>query len=345
MNYFKMILKIICAGGLALAILSIFVLFYGYTGVHIANPDGATDYKWEPNQLSTTMKEGFAWKRMDENGFNNSCSIDRGRGVDVLLMGSSHMEGANIAVDENVGYLLNEMLPELHTYNIGVSGHNIYRCVDNLQEAVAVYEPSEYVVLFTTTIELSVDSMQAVIDQTAKPITSYDSGILYFLQKNVPAIKSIYKAIQDWSGAVISDDDEIDGGSSETMKIDSQIEASQVQNVKNYETILNQFLAFAKESTGTECQLVIVYAPRTEINYEGNIENNVDLEYLRLFSEVCESNEIDFLDLGEDFRELYENRHILAHGFSNTRAGRGHLNAAGHKAMAECVASYIRGTR
>ena len=338
MNYLKMFVKIICAGSLALVILSLFTLLYGYTGVHVANPDKATDYKWEPGQLSTTMKEGFAWKRMDENGFNNSYPVGEGRGIDILLMGSSHMEGANVAADENAGYLLNEMLPELYTYNIGVSGHNIYRCVDNMQDAVEVYEPGEYVLLFTTSIELSEASMQAVIDRTAKPIASYDSGILYFLQKNVPAMKSIYKALQDWSGAAASDDDGTDGE-------DDVQGASEARDVEEYETTLNRFLALAREGTGTDCKLVIVYAPKTEINYEGVLEDTDDSEWARIFGEACEANDIVFLDLGEDFRRRYEDEHVLARGFSNTRAGRGHLNAAGHEAVAGRVASYIGGTR
>ncbi len=42
------------------------------------------------------------------------------------------------------------------------------------------------------------------------------------------------------------------------------------------------------------------------------------------------------------FIKLYEQNHILAHGFINTAVGEGHLNKYGHKAIAEAVAAVIK---
>ena len=65
-------IKITFSGCMAVIILSMISIFYNYTGVHIENKTGATDYIWEPEQLRTNMTEGFAWLRMDEFGFNNT---------------------------------------------------------------------------------------------------------------------------------------------------------------------------------------------------------------------------------------------------------------------------------
>ena len=39
------------AGVIALGLLSAFTIIYSYSGVHIANDTGTTDYKWESNQF------------------------------------------------------------------------------------------------------------------------------------------------------------------------------------------------------------------------------------------------------------------------------------------------------
>lgn len=50
------------------------------------------------------MLEGMAWFRMDDNGFNNVDAEDGD--LDILLMGSSHMEAVQVDPTENTAYLL-----------------------------------------------------------------------------------------------------------------------------------------------------------------------------------------------------------------------------------------------
>ena len=82
------------------------------------------------------------------------------------------MEALQVAADENTGYLLNNSLPDKSTYNIGISGHDIYRVVDNVDNAVLVYQPEEYLVIETATVILDEDEMKQVIEGTAKKIPS-----------------------------------------------------------------------------------------------------------------------------------------------------------------------------
>ena len=63
---------------------------------------------------------------------------------------------------------------------------------------------------------------------------------------------------------------------------------------------------------------------------------------IALFSQLCEENDIIFVDVTPMFEKLYEEQHILAHGFTNTAVGVGHLNAYGHGAVAEAVAQAIK---
>lgn len=164
----KIVLRIFTSGIVSLTILSVIVCFIAYSGVHVNNESEATDYKWEQNQYKSTIFEGFAWLRFDNEGFNNA--VDRQENIDILLMGSSHMEACNVASDENVGYLLNKELPN-YTYNIGTSGHTLYSCIHNLESVLSFYQPRKYVVIETATIELEKEYMQSVMDGTYQPFS------------------------------------------------------------------------------------------------------------------------------------------------------------------------------
>ena len=59
----KMLIKIAAAGMISLVILSGFCLLYSFSGVHISNPSGSTDYKWEPGQWKATMTEGLSFNQ------------------------------------------------------------------------------------------------------------------------------------------------------------------------------------------------------------------------------------------------------------------------------------------
>ena len=122
-NTLLFVAKAAIAGILALVILSVINIPYFYTGIHIDNPSGATDYIWESGQIRTNMTEGYAWLTMDQYGFNNTdenAEKAMQDGVDILLMGSSHMEAMEVAEDENLGYLLNERISDKNNIKNGL---------------------------------------------------------------------------------------------------------------------------------------------------------------------------------------------------------------------------------
>lgn len=323
--------KAIAAGIGALIVLSLFCLGYSYDGVHVTNKTGATDYTWEKNQLKSNMKEGFAWFTMDSYGFNNQDDAAYYE-PDILLMGSSNMEGTQVKADENTGALLNQMLPEYQTYNIGMSGHTLYRCVDNLENALKTHSPQKYVVLVTDSVDLSVEEMQKVIKKEAEPIPSYDSGFMYHLQK-IPAVKVIYKQISDWiymqSGSTSQESD--DNSESEKETTDA------------YTAVLKEFLNQASElAKRQEVPLIIVYQPPQMLEKDGSIAYTHSKENVEFFQKECAAQGIVFHDMTDDFTKLYEEEHIVAHGFRNTQAASGHLNKYGHKLISEAIVSEIQ---
>lgn len=328
-------LKIIVAGSVAVGMLSLLNLALGYTGVHIDNKTGTTDYVWESNQIRTNTSEGFAWLQVDEFGFNNTKENTEkamSNGVDILLMGSSHMEAMQIAKDENVGALLNAKLPEMNTYNIGMSGHDVYRVFDNVWDAVKVYQPEKYLVMEIDEIKLDITEMQDVINGTAKKIPSYDSGIVYQMQK-IPAVKWIYKSIDDWMNqSKVSVENIIDIFAQENNDSDATV----------YKEALSDFLNLCEEACKqTGCTPIVFYHQQADIQSDGAVKFKTDEQYLNLFEEVCKQKGIVFVDMSPVFAREYEDNLVLPHGFINSYVGSGHVNADGHRMIADKITEII----
>lgn len=298
-------------------ILSLFVVIYGFSGVHVTNASGATDYCWNPHQWKSTMTEGFSWFHMDSNGFNN---LSVPENVDVLIMGSSHMEAINVNPSETTTSLLSKIIPEYAIYNIGISGHEIYQCSKNLKSAINAYSPSKYVIIETDRVSLDNNMMRMVLNEELTTIPSYNNGVLVWIQKYCPAIKTMYKHINDWRNM-------------ENTTLEEQ------ETMMDYQ-LLTSFLHKMKTECGDAIKLIIFFHPSTSITSEGVIvrTNNNDIEQ---FAESCIKNDIVFLDLSQPIYNLYDEKCVLAHGFINTSVGIGHLNSYGHQIIAENLAKYI----
>ena len=321
------IIKVVFAGVLSIVILSVIAFFYDYTGCHISNTKRITDYKWESNQWISNMTEGVFFHYVDERGFNNQQVFDESE-TDILLMGSSHMEAFQVPVDANVGSLLNDKMSGLSVYNIGISGHTIYRCIDNLANAVSVYNNTKYIIIETDRVALDVTKMNEVIQANAEAIKSYDNGMIYYIQRYVPAVKWIYQQAKEWVNVSIS------------TKAMLEVPKSNVS--ESYEEILEDFLLMAsKAGLQNKSKIIIFYQPPTEIDSKGSFCNTTDNYYLKTFEAACAKNNIIFVDMTQDFIQLYNKQHILAHGFSNSAVGVGHLNRYGHEVIANRLALII----
>ncbi len=330
-SFCKFCIKALISGIIALFVLSLFCIMYYYTGVHVFNPNGATDYTWQKNQFLSKCTEGFALVKMDENGYNNI--VEPAENIDILLMGSSNFEGTCISQDENLGYILNTELEtengKLYTYNIAISGHRLYTCIKNLKNALEVYPPQKYVIIETNTVSFDIDDMNSVINGTYPTIPSYDSGILYYMQKTIPATKNIYRNLDDWISAGQKNDEEV-------------ITEEADYTGSEYKEVLDKFISFAAaDAEEAGVRLIIFYHSETDIDENGNIIKSTDKDALNAFESVCENNNVIFVDMTEDIYELYENEHILARGFINSSVGKGHVNKYGQRIFADRLMKVI----
>ena len=321
----KKIIEIIGAGIMSLVILSVFCFFYQNDGINIANPNHATDYTNIPNSIKATLTEGFCFFRMDEHGYNNQTVRDE---IDILLMGSSHVESAHVQPEYTISSLLNEQLVDFYTYNIGIPGHTIYRCADNLKNAVQIYQPKQYVVIETSAVQLDMGQMLSVLNGTASPIKTHDTGILYYFQM-IPALKVLFNQLSLWRDADINSTEKVNG--------------NEVGH-EDYDKVLNMFLAKMRGDTPNGCKLIIFYHPTAKVS-NGDYEYARDPEYRVAFQSAAEQNDIIFLDMTEVFQRYYEDNSCLTHGFVNTAVEKGHINSHGNQLVADELVSVIRGDK
>lgn len=320
----KKALRLTLSSAISLTVLSIFVYFYKYTSTRVITPDAPTDFTWTPNQALNTMEEGFAWLKMDDNGYNNSHEKATGTQVDILLMGSSHILGTEVSATENMGYVLNDLLP-FRTYNIGMTGHFLSSCLNNLKYAVKTFNPNRYVIIQTDSVSPTIEEMEQILSGTYSEVESDSSKLVKLLQTYIPASKKLMIQVEAWREA------------------DNRKKKKDIENhiTSNYESILSKYLASASRWLGNNSpKLIILYTAPTKLDDDGNIiryDNDA-----AVFSKACENNGIIFVDMTDDYCEKFKNDDILVHGFTNTEVGSGHLNSDGHLITAQRLAQVIK---
>ncbi len=325
-RFFLWLGKAAVAGCLAFLLLSLFCFFYSNVPVHYANPTGSTEYRWEAGRFYSRFTEGFALGKTNNDGFNNLRDYTPGEQIDVLLMGSSHMEAFNVAQDKSTAAVLNRLFDgKKYVYSIGTAGHTLPYCVKHLGSALDTYVPAQYVLLETASLDLTPADMEGALDGSLADIPSYTGGLVGLLQR-VPLLRLLYTKYFKNTLAFGGDPEEASAGA-----VDA---ASQ----ERYEATLAAFIGhIGLESAAHGVQAVIVFNPAVGIADDGSLYTITRPEQLAAFQALCAENGVRFLDLTDVYMRAYSEQHLLPSGFSNTAPARGHLNAVGHRLIAETV--------
>lgn len=323
-------LKAAGAGVTAFVILSLFCVLYYNPPVHTAAAGGATGYTRVPDTFWARGTEGFAAGHTDENGYNNSYP-DKGREISVLMMGSSQTEGLYVNDDACASYLLNEYFAEdgsdRYVYNIGMSAHTIYRNVSNLDTALELYGPADYVALETGVLSYDSLELQQALGHTM-PELSVGTGypLLDALQAN-PYLKLLYQQYSNYRNQGAAQ--EASGEGFDVMTLDSLLVDEQLLG----------YVAQTAEEYG--CQAIVYYIPEMQLDDEGKLLFSATEATREQYAVLCEAQGIIFVDMTDAIQELYMQEHILACGFANTGIGYGHLNEEGHRILADAIYAAI----
>lgn len=320
----KNIIKIFCAASISFILLNIFCLIYYNVPVHYNNPDGSTDYYWDHKYFYARATEGIGYGKTNNEGLMNEYDYEQGMNIDVLVMGSSHIENQYIPMKNNVVSLLNDMDNKNTYYNLGVSGHNFRTCVSNLSSALSKYEP-ECVVIETDTIMFENDDIEAVINGTWEKIGSSSNNLSVAVQ-HIPFIRLMVSQLESFINNSTNT-------KYETAFLTDDLDIEYTKKLLDYiNSIGNEY----------NCKIIILYHP-TIMSYDRyGFVYQIPKETANSFKELCEQYNIVFLDMTEHFEKEYQEKFTLPYGFINSKTAFGHLNAEGHRMMAEEIYNLIK---
>lgn len=321
--------KALLSGIIAFIVLTLLSLFYYNVPVHCAAADGETDSHLAPNSFGFATVEGAGWGRTNSDGYLNTFDFQRGHPIDVLIIGSSHMEALQVPQSASVTERLRVLLPNETIYNIGVGEHNFLTCSQNLSAAVEKYQPAKYVIMETTGIQFSDDSLALTIDGQYPEIPDHAEGFLAFLSRN-QYLRILNRQLKFYNSSRRSR-----SSPDPSDKPDETQEQSAVQE-QHDPALLGQLLALNADTVSASgARIIIAYHPSTTLNKDGTITFSTTEAEEDAFALLCKENGILFLNMRERFQQEYDENHVLPYGFANSAVGSGHMNKNGHRMMAE----------
>lgn len=117
---------------------------------------------------------------------------------DIIIVGSSHVEGKNVTQKENMSFILNDMFEGKHEiYNMGISGHHFYKTCQYIPASLDRFEVTHKLVLVESAIvELSKEQVEAAINGTVEFSPSHSEGLIALLQK-IPILRVLYYQMEE----------------------------------------------------------------------------------------------------------------------------------------------------
>ena len=345
MKIVKQLGKMVGAAIVAVIILSLIISVYSTSPLRVENPQGNTDYVWKPDSLWMNMSEGISFGKMDGKGFNNLEVIED---PDIILLGSSHIESKNVNQHENTAYYLSERVEGRYSaYNMGISGHTIYKVCQYLPKTLSLYQGHvpKYVVIETDDIALTQTGVDEVMNHTVEKTPVYDTGLVATLQK-IPAFRLFYHQLDSGMKEMLlpelskSKREQNQTGAAEQSDRDSTTaNAETVRSQPQYDQLMS-YLGDLQEQYHTK--IIIMFHPFEKFNDDGSISfiNNKTSD---MFATSAEKHGISFLDMAERFEKMYIEDHRVPHGFITGEISSGHLNKYGHEAIADGIYDTITG--
>ena len=312
----------------ALCILNAFCAWYYNPTAYNHSADHATDTVRVAGEFTSRATEGNAWAVIDSNGYNNTdCQMNAGS-ISVLMMGSSHTEALNVAQDESASYLLNDMLTEElegNVYNIGISAHRFARNAANLDRALTAFAPTDYVVIEAADVELSESELNNALADSFTRQSATDIPLPEWIY-NQPLAKTVYNQFEALLDAVSSEDEAADNAN------------APLELTADYQEKLTELIGQMKATANNyDVELIIYYHPQLLLQNDGSAAPAAPTLQLAAFETACQEAGVTFINMDDAFLTEYAASYTLPHGFNNTLLGSGHLNADGHRMIAETL--------
>lgn len=281
------------------------------------------------------MTEGISYGITDANGYNNKSVTED---PEIIFLGSSHLQGMCVMQKENMCYLLDEKFEgKYHVYNMGVSGHTLYKVTQYLENSLNIFEKKpKYVIIETSSVTLTEYEVQNALHGKVKKTEVVDTGVLAEMQK-IPFFRQMYHQLDGGILKMLLPNNKKKADSASSLSVTAEQTPQISIDEKPYDLLMNYFQKIEQQYN---TQIVIMFHPFESLHSDGSI-SFAETECAKVFSQYAEKQGIGFVDMTEDFENMYYENHHVPHGFPMGKLGVGHINKYGHAAVADKLYNYI----
>lgn len=328
---------------IALVLANIVSLFYRSGAGSIQRENAYSTSIRTPNSKIVRGAEGYGVNAVDGNGYLNDDRLPMKERY-ILLMGSSHAEGLQIMQKDTMTSVLNRMLDpnERTAYNLGTAGQTLSMIVEGFRAAIAEFPNAEGVMIEIAELKFSEsDFLRATAQAEYDPGSSGQSleqslGFSRRLRNGILSVLPVISQLRQQFDSIdfnMSDAFGIAAWIGQNKASSADKTAAAQEEERSYFDRVNRALALLRAEF--DQPIIILYHSGVSLLPDGTLRIDRDLEHYDDFQHACESNGIVFLDAGDAFLRAYEADHSLPYGFQNTTIPSGHLNALGHRIVAE----------
>lgn len=324
--------------------------FYDSTGVWTWSPE-LEQYIHPDGYIHHMRSEGWGTTRFGKFGIAGIKDISEVEGNKIIIWGDSYVEAFQVNDSQKMPQLLTKLFKKKFFNNwiavgIGQSGATIadyyfripkYEKIigDIKAHIIIIGQPNEDIVPNDTNSKLSrfliTDTNQLILEkETFQPKKTKIKSLL-----NRMHLDFVWNILKKITGTKLNLNIKKKSATSNNIA---------KKNTKYSKDRLSKIFDFItkKISEQTDKDIIILYAPPIPRIEKGRIfiqdENKA---MMHLFSIYCKKNNLIFLDLTQDFLDLYKGQRVFPRGFLNSEPSKGHFNSLGHAIVAQKIYHYL----
>ena len=305
--------------------------FYFNTAKSITNPKLYSTTKCKTQEYIFYGQEGYGITTTDINGFYNDGHV-LPENARVICIGSSQTQAVQVNTNQNYVSQLNKLNSAYNTYNVGIGGQYLNETLYRLPYIPHNFPMCKIIINETPTLPTlkELDKIIHQLELNSAPIDNQDwkdKNLFFRLYRSMPYAGLLFSQLQE-----LRETTNVKTANNAGSKAAESIDLSEYRGKANYA------MELLRNHLG-DIPLIIVYLPSYRIEKDGSISATNDIKQKEILQEACESHQIVFVhdQIKTVWFRNYESNRRLPYGFQNSHVGQGHLNAEGHRMLAEVL--------
>jgi len=302
------------------------------------------------NTIHKNRSEGWATTRVGKYNINAVPDITKIREPKIAVWGDSYVEAWQVNDDQKMPQVITSLLHQkeidLFCFGIGSSGDSVADYYFDMPAYEQLAQPVvAHCIIITNFTDISPDQTS---DQKNGVFRSNPLRLEYIASR--PSFQNIKRILNEWGLYFVWEP--IRALMKTQIHLIPSIRQSSYQQSASEDPATGADIEGAwafllsKFKQQTEVPIIFVYCPAIPMIHNNELVlKNPDSNTARLFNQICAAYDIGFIDVSTRFLDYYKQTGKFPRGFSNTRPGSGHFNAAGHRIVAEAITAYIEMTR